>query len=155
MRLAIRGDASPSNAPTRILRALGVTAALGVAGTSLGAILGGGLFAALSLMFDNSGCVQILPGYAFLAGAVLGSGFGGIALPLTAWTLPRVAIGRIVAATALGAIIGGTAGFLLTDLDLSGSMLGSLVGFGLATSIVGFRNGNGNSKPRMPADERG
>ena len=155
MQLAIRRDATPTNAPTRILRALGVTVGLGVAGTSLGAILGGGLFAALSLVFDNSGCVQILPGYAFLGGAVLGSGFGGIALPLTAWTLPRVAIGRIIAATALGAILGGTVGFLLTDLDFSGTMMGSLVGFGLATSIVGFRNGNRNGKPRMNADGRG
>ena len=140
MQLAIRDESPAIGISTRILRALGVTLGLGVAGTSLGAILGGGLFAALSVVINNSGCVQISPGYAFLAGGTLGGGFGGIALPLAAWTLPRVAIGRIVAATALGAIAGGTAGFVLTNPDFSAVVLGSLIGFGLATSLVGFRS---------------
>ena len=140
MQLAIRDQSPALGVSTRILRALGVTAALGIAGTALGAIVGGGLFAALSLMINNSGCIQISPGYAFLAGGTLGGGFGGIALPLTAWALPRVAIGRLVATIALGATLGGMAGFLLTDPDFSSTILGSLIGFGFATSVVGFRS---------------
>ena len=137
MRLGIRGATAATNARISIARAVGVTIGLGAVGASVGAGLAAGLFAVLSLAIDGPGGYPYVWDAFWLAG-VIGAGLGAIALPYVAWSLPRVAIGRIVATTALGTAIGGTAGFLW--MHALGALLGAVMGFGCAASYLGIRS---------------
>ena len=139
MRLGIRGATAEKNARISIPRALGVTFGLGAAGASVGASLGAGLLAAIRLAIDGPGGFPYLWDAFSLAGLV-GAGLGAIALPYVAWSLPRVTIGRIVATTALGTVMGATAGFLWMDLDFLGAIIGAVMGFGCAAAYLGIRS---------------
>lgn len=139
MRLGIRGATAATNARISIARALGVTIGLGAAGASVGASLGAGLLAVISLAIDGPGGFPYLWD-AFSLASLMGAGLGAIALPYVAWSLPRVTIGRIVATTALGTVIGGTAGFLWINLHALGAIIGAVIGFGCAASYLGIRS---------------
>src|SRR5687767_10615454 len=104
-----------------IPRAAGVTLGLGATGAVAGAPVGSLLLAAMSLAADGYDFYSYMPDV-LLAGAVAGGALGALALPFTAWTLPRVTVGQILSATTAATIVGILAGSLLTVLNTAGPM---------------------------------
>jgi len=123
-----------------VARAAGVTIGLGVTGAIAGAPLGTLLFAVMGLAEDGYDCYSYMPDVV-LAGVIIGGGLGALVLPFSAWTLPRAPVGHILSATAAGTVVGTLAGALLMGLDALGPLLGAIIGFGSATSWLGFRTG--------------
>jgi len=135
MRLGVRGATAATNRRITLSRALGATVALGVVGAGVGASIGAGMLVAISFATAGPDDFPYLFVYPFARD--IGAGLGVIALPYAAWSLPRVSIGRILATTTIGTIIGGAAGFVW--IDLLGAMLGAIIGFGCAASWLGIR----------------
>ncbi|HEY0151901.1 MAG TPA: hypothetical protein VGB92_07885 [Longimicrobium sp.] len=119
-------DVAKRVSPTR---ALGVTAALCLAGGVVGALLGVGLLAILSLVVDGrGGFPYIVEAYA-LAAAV-GGVLGGVLVPVSAWTLlRRVPFGLVFAGASAGTAAGGTLGLLLSGLDPLMAVAGAVSGY--------------------------
>ncbi len=133
---------STTTTPARmdIPRAAVVTLGLGITGAALGAPFGAALLTAIMLITEYSSCFPCMAGVP-TAGGIIGAGLGFFAFPFTAWSLPRVSMGRILIATAVGMTIGSAAGLLMPNLDGLGSMIGAMIGFGTATSWLGYRSG--------------
>jgi hypothetical protein len=139
MRLGIQGPTAESNARISVPRAIGVTLGLFVTGTTIGACLGAGLLAALSLAVDGSGGYPYVWDAFYVAG-FLGGVIGAIALPFTTWALPRVSIGKIIATTAAGTSIGAASFFSWAEMNAVAGMLGAVIGFSCAAGYLGIRS---------------
>jgi hypothetical protein len=110
-------------------RALGVTAALCVAGGAVGALLGACLLAILSLAVDGPGGFPYVVQAYGLAAAV-GGVLGGVLVPLSAWTLlRRVPFGLVFAGASAGTAAGGTLGLLLSGLNPLTAVAGAVAGY--------------------------
>jgi hypothetical protein len=95
----------------RLRRIIAVTAGLSVVGFILGAVLGGLLFGAASIVVAGVRPSLALP----VLSAAVGCGVLGLVLaPLAAWTLMRhVPLWRALGETALGTALGGILGNLV------------------------------------------
>jgi hypothetical protein len=95
----------------RLRRIIAVTAGLSIVGFLLGAVLGGLIFGAASMIAAGVRPTLVLP----VLGAALGCGVLGLVLaPLAAWTLMRhVPLWRALGETALGTALGGIIGYLV------------------------------------------
>jgi hypothetical protein len=133
-----------TNAGVDIPRAAAATLGLGVAGAAAGAAVGALLFAVLVMAAEGYSRHTYLS-VVLQAGAIVGGAVGALVIPFTAWTLPHVPLGRILCATTAATIVGTLMGALFTGVDTLGPMLGATVGFGSATSWLGFRSGGNTS----------
>ena len=138
MRVEIVRAAPARNSRVSIARAIGATLGLGGVGATVGAGLGAGLTVVLSPAF---GCLDCYPLFwdAWLAG-VAGAMVGTIALPAAAWALPLVGIGRIIATTGLGTILGAITWFMLINHNELAGLIGAIVGFVFGASYLGVRS---------------
>jgi hypothetical protein len=120
----------------RLRRIIAVTAGLSVVGFVLGAVLGGLLFGAASIIVAGVRPSLALP----VLSAAVGCGVLGLVLaPLAAWTLMRhVPLWRALGETALGTALGGILGNLVPidswpfPFPFVPPLLLALVGFVLA-----------------------
>ena len=102
-----------------------------IAGLSIAGAVAGAAAAALPLMALLLGINSDAPGWILVAfGAVIGGVLGAIVGPLFAWVWLRdVPLGRLIARTFLGTLIGGAIGWLTFHplAAASGAVLGFLV----------------------------
>ena len=138
MRLGIQGATAAANARVSVPRAILVTFGLGGVGAAGGAGLGAGLAAAVNFAIHGPGYPYILEASP-LAGFI-GGMIGAIAFPFTVWSLPRVGVGRIIAATSLGTALGGTSFFFWADWDPFAAILGAIIGFAFGATCLGIRS---------------
>jgi len=110
-------------------RAVGVTAALCLAGGAAGAMLGVGLLAILSLVVDGRGGFPYVV-QAYALAAAVGGVLGGVLVPASAWTLlRRVPFGLVFAGASAGTAAGGTLGLLLSGLNPLMAVAGAVGGY--------------------------
>ena len=138
MRVEIVRATPARHSRVSLVRAIGATLGLGVAGASVGAGLGAGLAVTLSPAFGCLECYPLFwdPWLGGFAGAVIGT----IALPAAAWSLPLVGIGRIIATTAVGTLIGAATWFFWINHNEFAALLGAVVGFVFGASYLGIRS---------------
>lgn len=128
----------------RVRRIASVTAGLAFTGALIGAVLGALLLIVWAL---RMGAAADVPDAALLGGAV-GAGLGAVLTPITAWVfLRRVPLGRAMAETAVGTVIGAAAGLVLGSVGwepgagLPAGVVGALIGFLAAALRLRFRGG--------------
>jgi hypothetical protein len=110
------------------LRALAVTLGLVAAGGLVGAACGALAFAIVLAIAGES----LDPGLLSIGGA-FGAAAGTIVAPLISWLFLRhVPLGRAIAHTALGTIVGGAIGFFLPTLGLGFAFVPGFLYGGLA-----------------------
>lgn len=128
-------------------RAVGVTAALCVSGGAVGAGLGVGLLATLSLLVDGPGGFPYVV-QAYALAAAVGGVLGGVLVPVSAWTLlRRVPFGLVFAGASLGTAAGGTLGLLLSGLDPFMAVGGAVAGYLLSAGYLYRRSRRAQSLP--------
>ena len=135
----IQGRPGEPNRRITIARAVGATMTLGAVGSVIGAAIGAGVLAGVSYAIDGVGGFPYI-GDAYTLAAFVGGALGIIAAPYAAWSLPNVAIGRIMTTTSVGTAVGGAGGFVWTELDLFGAIFGAVLGFALATTWLALRS---------------
>jgi hypothetical protein len=117
----------------RFVRILFVTAGLTVTGAIVGAICAASSLAIVLLVAEPAGSGPYFYDALAFAGYV-GALLGAIATPIIAWTLlRRVTLGRAIAHSVVGTIIGGLVGATLGgDAFVVPALAGALIGFVLA-----------------------
>jgi hypothetical protein len=124
------------------LRILAVTGGLCLAGGLVGALVGLALVGIYGLVADGPGGLPF--GFGYVLAAVLGAGFGGVLVPVSAWTLlRRVSFGRVFAVTALGTAAGCFAGLLASSLNPFIGMFGGVAGYCAAAAYLYWRSRRG------------
>ena len=135
----IQGRPGEPNRRITIARAVGVTMTLGAVGALIGASIGAGVLAAVSYAIDDFGGFPYIWD-AYMFAAFIGGALGIIAAPYAAWSLPNVAIGRIMTTTSTWTAVGGAAGFVGAGLDFIAGIGGAVLGFVFATTWLAVRS---------------
>jgi hypothetical protein len=144
------GRARMNRVLARAPRAAGVTVGLMIAGAIVGGILGAGLLAAVGLLVDGPGGFPYVWD-AFVLAALVGARLGAIGLPVLTWgLLRRVSLGRILAYTASGTVLGSAAGLLGSHVDPFLAVAGASVGFGAAGVGLWLRARDAGAITRQP-----
>lgn len=121
-------------------RAVGVTAALCLAGGAVGAFLGACLLAILGLVVDGPGGFPYVVQAYVMAGGI-GGVLGGVLVPLSAWTLlRRVPFGLVFAGLSAGTAAGGTLGLLLSGINPIMAVAGAVGGYLLSAAFLYSRS---------------
>jgi hypothetical protein len=136
--------------PTRIVA---VTAGLVLAGGVAGGLAGGIAALLVGIVIGGGKDVLADPFLFFLFGASFGGRIGAVLLPLFAWLVLRhVPLGRALAFTIPGAIVGGLVGALLPiGTSLLPSIVGGTIGFalaGIAARVVTARKATASPQAR-------
>ncbi len=137
------------------LRVLTVTLGLVGAGAVVGAVCGA---LALAVVLTLTGKPQVLlDPELYAVGGVFGAVTGAVFAPAMSWLLlRRVPLGRAIAHTAAGAVLGGAIGFFLPVLNLG---LGAIPGFlwggllGATGAAIRLRLGSGKPVAQISAGD--
>lgn len=142
-------DLLPTRARSRTIRALGVTAGLAVAGAAVGAVLGASILGAMFAFGPWSvGDSDFM--YAVVYGGGFGAAAGAVAAPAIAWGLLRhVPLGRAIAHTAAGTVLGAAIGAIADS-----PVIGGFVGFVAAALRLRFVARAGPKQPSPEIDDR-
>ncbi len=121
-------------------RAVGVTAALCLAGGTVGTFLGACLLAILGLVVDGPGAFPYVVQAYVIAGGI-GGVLGGVLVPLSAWTLlRRVPFGLVFAGLSVGTAAGGTLELLLSGINPIMAVAGAVGGYLLSAALLYWRS---------------
>ena len=140
---------------SRVGRIIAVTLGLSIAGAIFGAVAGVIALVVLTVLSDGAPNSRSLPILEMaVRPAIIGAGLGAVGAPAIAWLLLRhVPLGKAVAWSAVGSVLGGVAGWgLATVLDRAnhaidtglatqakGLILGAVAGFLAAALILRLR----------------
>lgn len=122
----------------RSLRIAAVTGGLLVAGAVAGAVAADVAVAIALALTDGPVALHGSAG-PLLFVAMVGAGFGGVLLPVTAWIfLRRVPLGLALLGTLLGTIVGGVLGWVVQPYGdvIDSGVLGAVAGFALGALLL-------------------
>jgi hypothetical protein len=127
-------------------RGFAAGASLALVGIIAGWLIAVGTLAVLSLIIDGWGGFPFVWDAFTFAGAI-GAVLGGVLTPLTGLTILRhVPLGRIVAVTGAGTVIGASVGLLIPD-NFLWYFVGPIIGYLAAANWLGKKY----RAPRVPA----